>query len=71
MPLPPIVELICAAQRVAGLDCHQALASVPYSWLLRFRTMFWYLEGVGAKPRFPTGFSAVGNRTSAVNELMG
>lgn len=46
-----MVELILAAKKVAGLDAI-ACQMVPYSWLLRFRTQLWYLEGLGASSAY-------------------
>ena len=48
-----MIELILAANKIAGLDARQA-QDVPYSWLLRFRTQLWYLDGIGAKPAYRT-----------------
>lgn len=47
-----MVELIYAARRIGGLSALDALDAVPFAWLLRFRTMLWYIEGLGAEPLY-------------------
>ena len=55
--------------KLQGLNCIEALESVPYSWLLRFRIFLWYSESLGATQRFAMVDTA--NDTSTFERMLG
>lgn len=62
-----MVELILAGKKVGGLSALEC-QRVPYSWLLRFRTQYWYLEGLGASPAYRSRHE---DDTDAIERLIG